>query len=302
MAKFYPYPTLNEIVVKNINYKETQFVFKYNNEIQNSIDEIKIDESKDTIVFEDQNKNWFYKENNLIIEKEINFNPQKLFGLNGLVAKDSQLSLAVIWKSRKTMIKGIKKYSSFTVEQDNVAENIEITFGKNDLRDDVTIEIVIILEKNSAQPTYIEGKFANNPGSIVGVLETKKLIFVGDGSMFPVSIVELKDGPLWFLDIDFAFENLVEESICLKINKSHKKFHLLNKEDKEKFDEELLEEITINVVFQIMLEYNDKASLFEEDEYEEGTIGSLISYFIKAFEPNNSSISNLYKSLSKGIR
>ena len=51
-----------------------------------------------------------------------------------------------------------------------------------------------------------------------------------------------------------------------------------------------------------MLEYVAMKDIFDEEEYLEGSIGKLISYFNKVFKPNDSSVSNLYKSLSKEIR
>lgn len=297
MKTFRTYPTINDVILKKIKYKQNN-KFKFNNNLQGTKDNINIDDSETTIEFIDQNKRWFYKKNDLIIEKEIILNTKPLFGNSGVAEEDSELGVAIKWMSKKSMIRGMEDVGSFSIKSETFQRKGTIYFNENQIRDSLTYEVVLYLKKNGYKNRG-RSIFADVPGTILGILESKTLNFAGRGSTFP--IVNVKDSklPLWKLEIiNFDPSLQVDEAIVLLLNEDHKKYHLF---EQETYNEFFVEEVMINVVYQLLL-YEKKYEIYD-DNYEEGTLGSLINYYKKVYTiKDNNDPNELYASISKELR
>lgn len=298
MKKFRTYPTINDRIFKSINYiGDTKFKFK--NKSQNTEDHINIIADEDVIEFRDKDRRWFYKQNDLIIEIEIKFETKSLFNKLGIAEENSELGVAISWSSKKSMIRGIEDVGSFSKHNEIFERTGKLYFGKDQIRESLNYEVIIYLKK----PVIKSGGFsifADVPGTVLGVLETRRLDFTGSGSTFPIVNVRDEKYPLWKLEIKSDEPtDLVEDSIELVLNESHKKYELF--EQGETFNESFVQEVMINVVFQLLL-FEEKEKFYDE-EYEEGTLGALINYYKRVYSIKDyEDATELYASISKEIR
>lgn len=299
MSRFLSYPIINEKIIERIKYNLNEYKFYFLNKTQNLYDEIKVDTNNNPIIFKDQNKRWFYKNNNLKISKRVQFNPKALFGNDGVANINSKLGVGLFWKSKKTMKRGVLEGSTFTYNDDRVDEVLEITFDDKSIKDELELEVIVYL-KEAITNSNLEA-FATMPGTVLGVLEYKKLIFVGSGSTFPTTSINDPNGPLWELIVHLDFEASIDETVEFIINEGHSKFELLNINDKRKYNSDLVQEISINIIYQIVMQcitYKDHL----ENDYKEGTLGALVLYYVKTFELDLNVSQDIYRKISIGVR
>lgn len=300
--EFRAYPTIGEKLIDKIKYKGSNFEFKYTNHLDME-DEIKIKEQADeTINFRDANNRWVYKSNDLIIDKNIEFFTNPLFDAGGVVPVGSTLGVAISWNSAESKRRGLIYVGSFEYNSKDknayFSRKTRMNFDKNEIRNRVTIRVIIYLIKISDKIDPHNTFYATTPGTVLGELEVKTINFVGDGSIFPVVTIKDNDGPLWKLDIyDDNPEALVEEAIALVINENHNKYYLFQQGDKLNHD--FIEEVMIEVVYQLIL-FADDLELV--DEYSVGTVGYLISYYQRTYNLDRTNPSELYASVSKELR
>lgn len=301
MRFFVPYPTLNDYTKEKIKYKHYNYKFSYLNKTQNLYDEIKVDHNDNPIIFKDQNQRWYYGNDNLKIMKRVNFNTKPLFGKDGIASRRSTLGVGIFWKSKKTMRRGVKEIAQFTYADELVDSSAEIVFDDKKIRDELEIEVIIYLVEHVEDMNDQNNLYAKTPGTILGKLDYKKIIFTGSGSLFPTISISDKDAPLWSLSMYTDFDDNIENVLNLIINEAHPKFKLLNVNDKSNYSEALVEEISINIIYQIIINSIDQKELLK-DNYPDGTLGSIVRYYINIYNIDLDTKEDIYYKISKGVR
>jgi len=300
MNKFRSYPTISNKLINKIKYNYTDpFLFKYNNATHLSEDSIKVNSKDQVIDFKDENNRWFYKRNDLIILKKIAFKTKFFFGDKGVTPHGSTLGVAISWKSRHSKRRGVVQVGYFDDNSNEFLSEGRLYFEEKDIRNKLDIEVIIYLKKFSGIISKKDSFFATEEGTILGVLESKTINFVGQGSLFPISVSQIKDDPLWKLHIKgFDYDKPVEDNVTLVINQNHKKFHLFD--NSEKYNSDFVEEVMINVVYQLLLTSNEYDMYYSE--YPEGSLGQLINYYKRVYNLEEINPTELYSTISKVIR
>ena len=140
--------------------------------------------------------------------------------------------------------------------------------------------------------------FASEDGIIIGTIYNATVLMEGDGSIFPTSVItdSSTDAPLWYVELSFAelSEPLSKETVCLYLNYSHKDFSQIGCTDITEDNYIIWKEILTSYFLQIITSLNEgeKTSLYENNNYEEGTIGYFLQYIVKSFNISKSILNN----------
>lgn len=302
MSNFTLYPRLREKHIENIDYKKTKINFSFNND--DEITKINVSDSDNNYYsVRDIDNKWLYKFSNLIIDKNIEFSPKFLFGSNGIAPRNATIGFAVAWESITSLTRGIKEEFEFS-HNSTINEDINIYFDKRDIKDVVRIKLVLFLKRKATIIEDNEEHLNNLEGSILGVLDEFVLDFLGDGSSFPVEEIEDRNKPLWHLNINYdTLDDMAHDSIALIINKSHKDYSLFDYNSK-RYNLDFITEVMINVVVMLISEIlsKDDMDIILNDNFNEGSIGSLIKYYVSIYDLEKGSLTSIHSTISRGLR
>lgn len=202
--------------------------------------------------------------------------------------------------------------------------NLTKTFPIGELKKDSNDEIVVDINEN-IKPGILRSKiefklfvyikhvneednlFNQDVGTVLGDIWNTKINLEGDGSTFPVEIIQDKNQMLWrakFNINDIYEDEFDKEFISLQINKEHKDFSALNIEEEELSP--MMKEIISQFIFLLMCEVKDMGIDFESfEEYqvdsEEKNIANIIKIWIYLLKIDFSSNYNMMQSIRKGV-
>lgn len=303
------YPTLNDDIQEEVEISYSIPNFKYSRvdiiggrEV-NKYETIKIDlNNNEYVELFDQNSKWDVAYENLIVSQSIYIDkPSKFFGENGLAEQGSRIGVGVVWYSRDSKQRGAKHITSFSYRNQSVQANMELEFERHQLRGKLHYEIILYIDSiDEKRNSYL----ANEYGMVLGNVFNLELILEGDGSTFPIVSIEEDDMPLWSLYCEWNdLNDPFDESVRLRLNFKHKDYDLLNMES-NKFDENLFKQIMINVVsiiIQTAVDRNEIELLEENDDFDRGTIGELIKYYIQTYEIKYDTPTDIFSSVMNSI-
>lgn len=223
-------------------------------------------------------------------------NPHFLFGDNGIVCKDSVLGIAFRWMSKESAQRKVYPVKELFPENgSSQVINIDITIPKGSLRGRVTFQIVLYLVSAGKASKHIV------PGTILGILDSRQIMFDGDSSLFPIVEVDEPLKPLWWVICDFIdpmVDEFNENNVAVVLNKGHKNFRNL-KIEKGLSSSPLLIEIIASAL-QIIIEKVKASGEWERimnNESEPGSIGEAVYYFLTTFGWDPSSPEALAKTI-----
>ena len=302
------YRSLNDKILERIGFQEDLVSF-YHLTDEGEEREFTLAEEEDSkpnvFLMNDKEGIWDPNTHNLTLRQTVSIeNPLFLFGNSGVAAKDSRLGIALSWQSRTSARRGIKPILSFDGSTPApLNAELEISFAPNLLRGSVEIDTVIFLQRpgEEAGPGY-----ATKPGTILGTLDTKTLFIDGEGSEFPIVEVEDPSKPLWWVECNWTdplTEPFSQEYVRIYLNLKHR----FNKElniKKGIGQSPLLLEI-LSSSFQIIIERlklgDDWTDIMSGQNFEKGSIGEAIYYFVNTFNWDVTSPEKLAGSIREDI-
>lgn len=282
--RFESFPMINDDCITQLNVNLKLLEAKYN--FDNNLSFMK-DEEKDNIYILDNNGIWSNYTNDLCIIGELeitNFNI--LFNEYKVVEKDTVLGIGMTYIS-----KGSSKTYSKSIGEANANDNtkkvidFKLDFKPGELASILKLNFFIYVKKAQMINNNI---FAHNSGTILGNIYNCELIIEGNGSDFPIVIIDSPDTPLWDMYVDFEGLDDVfsRDSICLRINRSHQQFSKLGI-DKISLNNNLIwKEILASFFVNIFIasqQIENLDSLFYED-VQEGTVGGFLKFLIITFK------------------
>lgn len=299
------YRELDEKMFLKIGYETEPLLFSYyksNSEITIELDDSpELNFEDNTFLISDKYGKWTPDEYglNIYIKFYLN-NPSFLFGPKGIVQYDAVIGLAVNWYSKSSNQRGVEKLGSLRKSNHGrYTATHKLEFNKKQLTGDVTLELMMFLE----EPSVAESpEFASKTGTILGWLDSKKIIIDGQSSEFPITEVNAPEYPLWFVTFDYTdpmSDSFSEENVCINLNTAHKNFNLISGK-KEQADNPMLTEIisgALQVIVQKVLEGQESEDIMNGRGYEEGSIGEAVHYFLTTFNWDTSSPEKLAKSI-----
>lgn len=300
---------LNEKLFMKIGYEAEPYSFSYSN--NGEIKKIVINQSQESehkgehIFLQDEEAIWEPDKYDLIIEKKIYINnPAFLFTENGIAAPDAVLGVALNWFSKSSNQRGTTKIGTITRAQINpFSAELKQKFEKNQLNGEVTLEIVIYLEK---APKFQAAWYSSQSGTTLGTLDTQLIILDGSGSTFPILEVSAPNMPLWFVTFnstDLLTDPFTEEFVCINFNSAHKNFKYIN-DKKGDFSAPMLIEVlagALHVIVQKTLDSPERENIINGMNLEDGSIGQAVYYFLKTFSWDISSPEKLAETIRKDL-
>lgn len=295
------YPTYNDSYQSKIKLDiSNSFQLEYRDG-SNGRRTINAKHERNYTILVDQNHMWTSEFNDLLILNKVKLDSTALFGENGIAPYNSKIGVATSFSSIKSSQRGINKNIILDKDSGEVEFYLEYHFGPNYLRSEFDISLILYLDTPATELLLNEENLNNTQGVNLGELYTRKFLMDGDGSTFPTETVKVPGGPLWSLRTGFHVEDPVSESLLLMINESHKDFDLINFQKKEKYDKELIKEISISMVYQIIVKHRDEYINYK-DEFSHNSVGSLIKYYVTVYNIDLSDPDKIFEAISKGIR
>lgn len=273
--------------------------FFYNSD--NGLKEIETSpEFSDVLTINEFNDEWTPVEHDLLIkQKYILTNPSILFGENGVTMEGSRIGLAVHIYSKTSSIQKTFSIASFTDTHDRYEFLFEYTFSSASIRGTVEMDFFLFLQENS----YYKPYQADQVGMILSEENIYSLTIIadGEGSAFPITEFDQKDGPLWLLEkswADAAEDTFDNSNINLKLNIAHPLFGQV-KSGKTRASRALMGDIMVQamaIIIQqvIIIEGN---TLESAEDAISNSILSVVNYWITTFEVDISSVFSISNSL-----
>ncbi len=253
-----------------------------------------------TAVVTDMSSEWSPNEHNLIIEQIIEIEkPNELFGINGVTLEKNTIGIGMHIYSKDSMFQQTISKSEIVFNSEQKRYLITQRFPKASLRGKVVLETFFYLK--DIVVTY--ETHADLMGMKLSKSNLSELLLItdGDASIFPIGEFEENNGPLWkveFSNFDAAEDSFSYENIRLLFNTSHKLFNQV-KAGKTAMSRAMMTEIMSQVMLLIIAKVKEDQLIELEnvDNVMEGSILSVVQYWLSTFEINNSSLVDVSNSL-----
>lgn len=283
------FPIINEDVVRELDLK---YSFKANYLLEGQTYDLEIspkDESYD-LYLDDARGQWKTKDNLNIIGNINLENTNRLFTVHKVAEKTSVLGIAIVCNSKKTS-KTFTKPIGEILYKENGFDNIDIEFllefKNNELSSKINFQIVIYLKSIVEYQKYL----ASNIGTILGVIYDGDLLLEGDGSSFPVEIVEEQNGLLWnhYCNFEDYYDDMNTNTICLRLNSLHKDYKYINTEAIDKSNHALWKEILSSFFQRVLIDVENVSGIMnimdDNDVIKaKDSVGAFVKYLIETFE------------------
>lgn len=229
-----------------------------------------------------------------------------LFGDGGVAATDATLGLALSWISTKSDERGVIPFGEITRSDSSATYCASCRFDRGKLRGSLQIQVIIYL-KDPGHPNKSEMYFAQKVGTVLGVLDQIEAFIDGNGSVFPVVVIDAPGQPLWHVyynDLaDPMQDRFDSENVEIRLNKAHPCFESLKIEKSMKESPLFLEVLSAALV---VIVASAKESLGQDwnnvligEGFTSGSIAEAIYYFISKLEWDVSSPASLSDSIKK---
>ncbi|ATD29898.1 hypothetical protein KYI11_09335 [Macrococcoides bohemicum] len=247
---------------------------------------------------------WTPSENELFINIKFNIeNPSALFGEKGVTLKNNTLAMAVHLHSKSSFFQKTISFADIQFSEEKQEFIYTHKFNKEQLRGNINLDFYIYAKE-------IKEKFpihAQNQGMSVTVdnLFSYLIVIDGEGSVFPITEFEEKNGPLWKVNknwTDAAFESFNINYVSLALNTAHPMFKFI-KEEKTNLSRYYMSDIIGQSMAMIINEVVnvEKYEISESVENSHDSIYSVVSYWVKTFEINTSDIFTISESILRKL-
>lgn len=274
-------------------------VFRYKYEQEEKKIELKED-YEGILTINEYEPMWSPSENNLEVNQVFSIeNPSELFGENGITMPTNKIGIGAHLHSKTSNFQ--KTLNVGTIK--NVKESVEIRFTHNfpisSLRGNLDIDFFIYLKENNEN--YF--KHANKVGMRLseGNISTIELVIDGDGSAFPMSEFEDKEGPLWKIEknwVEAHIDTFDSSNVNLSLNTAHPLFKQI-KIGKSPMSRAIMGDIMVQAMSMIIQEVIliERVSIEDTSDALPDSIAMAVGYWISTFEIDTSSIFSITNSL-----
>lgn len=205
-----------------------------------------------------------------------------------IACHDATIGLALKWYSAESNQCGAIPIGTITNTTRNTDFTINCNFDKASIRGEIFFKIILYIYR-SGKPNDYERHFANTPGTVLGEIDTFAVRIDGNGSFFPIYEIDKPGEPLW--DVKCTWSDAASDSfsdcVSIFINKAHKNYKYLNREDTRNFNTQLFSEIMSSAICVIVetlrSEENGLSSL---ENAQEGSVAQAVSYFREKLDWN----------------
>ncbi|WP_413367297.1 hypothetical protein [Lysinibacillus sp. 3P01SB] len=243
---------------------------------------------------------WSPNEHNLEIKQRfIIENPHILFGCDGVTMEGNKIGIAVHIHSKSSNFqRTIQAGEIVNIEKSQVID-FYYEFPVSTIRGIIELDFFMYLKESSTQhPLH-----ASKAGMILSKGNISSLIIVvdGEGSTFPITEFDDKNGPLWKLDINWVEANIDafnSSNVTLSLNTAHPLFEQI-KSGKMPISRAMMGDILVQAMAMIIQQVVivEKNSIEESEEIMPGSILSAVQYWVSTFEVDTSSLFTITNTL-----
>ena len=291
------FPKLDQTLRTKSGYSPSSYDFYYiNNEEKNELDSEKLTDIssiniKSTLKLSDSRGIWHPEEFDLSVQHVCSFrNPAVFFGENGIATGYSTLGVAVEWTAKDASVRGVFPVGELTTDEtEPVRFSTKFGFEPHTLRGSLSLKTILYLKEYGGSKRG-ERHLAKIPGTVLGVLDETSVVIDGNGSVFPVVMVNNPGEPLWWAECSWGdpFEDsFTEENFCLKINQAHPVYKTMEG-DEGLMKSPLFAEImasTLQILITAVL--SDKTCSLQDlqaKNIDAGCIAGVVVYLMNAFQ------------------
>lgn len=275
----YFYPTLTDELIETAGISSTAYAYSYYIE---EIDTKLIGKGKNIVKFDDEA--WKIERDGLRIRRRIVIeSPEVLYGSTGIVCRDAELGICIIWVNRSlTQMGTILPTNEYMKDASKVYE-FDYEFLPGTLKGDLSLEMQVYIKKAAEEVLPDEKSLMNDEGVTVGIIDETNLDF---GSMymdFPITEINNKKQPMWWLELsDWSEpkEDLFnEDNLCIYLNTAYESCPRLG--DTIKNADVLVDIITTAYVmlFKRIMDCGCLADTINDVGLEQGSISKILFYF-----------------------
>lgn len=300
------YQGLTQDHLDRIRFQTQEFSFKYSTDNDDrSLESSVLDAGGNILTYSlsDPAGKWTPDQYDWGFERTISISTPFLFGPNGVAPSGATLGIAIVWTSKDSEQRGVIPIHEFDSSSGKtVRATAEHRFRRCQLRGRVELTTVLYISESDRHVSDKERHLANTVGMVVGELERVYIVLDGSSSMFPIVEVSEPVQPLWFICIDKNANPATDQFVdCVKLNlnTAHKDFNRINQASEE-YDPKLMQEIMASAMTTLILTLKQNEEFWSElesgEEFEHGSIGEALSYFINVLKwqvstPESTSVS-----------
>ena len=298
------YPILNDELRESLDYRiDISRVTYKKSGVENKL-ELKINQENEFYI-EDEALNWNPLEHNIKFDINIIFNNKNILfdEYIGLVDADAKIGIALTWFCKSTnQIKTIPIGELNEFDLNYYENNFQLEFDAGELKDKINLKFILFLKELG-----INSYIGQRKGCVFGELDEFVINLEGDGSVFPIEIIQDKKQLLWMAK--FKYDEIREdlfnkEHVCLYLNKAHKDFLSLNLEAEELSP--MLKEILANFIYMFLIDLKENhvnldEILTNQNDCEEYSIASVVCRWVQEFNIDLSSSYKMQESIRRCI-
>ncbi|MBP3966254.1 hypothetical protein [Paenibacillus lignilyticus] len=301
------FPVLSDELMVKIGFEAGNYEFKYHiNGLEHPLTSSSYDTQArlDNIQISDERSEWTPDIHDLSIKRTYTINnPVFLFGVNGIVAEDAEIGIALMWASKTSNQRGVKVIGGIRKNSGGIVFDFETVFPPGQLKGSMGFETILFLKEPGLRKDT-ERHLANSTGITLGSLDICHIIIDGNGSVFPIVEVEEKSQPLWWVKCDWTDpmgDRFEEENVRICINKAHPNYSLLKLEDGFKESPLLIDIIAsaLQIIIQKVKESEFWNEIVSGQNFESGSVAEAINYFLNTFNWNPYSPEDLALSIRR---
>jgi len=291
----------NMIEAAGIEVSTPQFFYN----TSEGVKEIELGEEFDNVLtINEFDTEWSPKENDLTVKQKFTFaNPSVLFGDKGVTMNDNKIGLAVHIHSKTSGNQKKINFGSQINTQNKMEVQFEYNFPKDSIRGIIGMDFFMYLQDIVETRTY----HANQIGMRLSAEDLSNLIIVvdGEGSAFPITEFNEKNGPLWILEKKWAdaTEDIFDSSnVNLSLNIVHPLFEQI-KGGKTKAIRALMGDIMVQAMSMLIQQVLiiEENTLDAVDESISNSILAVVKYWVTTFEVDTTSLFTIMNSLRRRL-
>lgn len=305
---FSPYPVLRDVHYTTIGYASDCPLFSY----MENFEEFPLQLENTSVSFlshngkiSDPRCTWYPSTHGLIVRKTCRMAAAyHLFGEGGIASSTATIGIALRWISSKSDERGVVPFGDITKADSAASFDVECVFERGTLRGSLKLQTILYL-KDAGTPKESEKYFAQQTGTILGVLEQEEFFVDGNGSVFPIAVIDAPGKALWnvyYNDVADPMQDKFEsENVEIRLNKAHPNYDAL-KIESSMIESPLFIEVLSSALMVIVESVKESAgeeweNILDGTGFEAGSIAEAVYYFITRLQWDVSSPSKMSASI-----
>ena len=290
MVSISSFPMIDTELIRKIRFQFTPYCFEYTDD-SGDMQKLQADDDGSCLhPLVDERGCWSPDEKGFSISRTYSIRSASfLFGADGVACKNATLVLALLCKSPDSRQRLAFEISEIENSLEYQEYQLNRLYLKPYFRGRLDLQTAIILKKGGT-PGVDEMHLANIPGTVLGIVDSFSVLFDGTGSMFPINIINDRDGLLWSVDCRFDDPLLDKFSDCISINinRAHKDYKYINKGDKGNFNPSFLREVLAGALATIVdcVRESDSWDSIKNGHSDMESVGQVVYYFLSTLNLN----------------